>query len=43
MSRPDKIANVASSAIQTKLEGQIITQKANLNAEGPQKDLKNST
>jgi hypothetical protein len=30
---------LASSAIQTKLEGQIITQKANLNAGGPQKDL----
>jgi hypothetical protein len=31
---------LASSAIQTKLEGQIITQKANLIAGGPQKDLK---
>jgi hypothetical protein len=30
---------LASSAIQTKLKGQIITQKANLNAGGPQKDL----
>jgi hypothetical protein len=32
---------LSSSAIQTKLEGQIITQKANIIAGGPQKDLKN--